>query len=429
MPQRFYNRLRIAKKIWEEIREAGQPADRWLRNYFHKHRKQTGAADRRFLAEVTYSAFRHKLLIEAWLQDLGIDPNSPARLLLAAASDRIISDKEFISIAGPLVPESKPLEQIYSKISAHQLPEKLILESDEQRLSVQYSFPAWLVQRWIRRFGPSDAEHLLSASQARPPLVVRTNPIKCSREDLLARFRRTGILAEPSRLSSLGILFRDRINMIALAEYRDGLCEIQDEGSQLICEWIRPIPGETVWDVCAGGGGKALALSGWMKNQGRIIATDIRAWKLDELRKRAKRSGIFNIFPADIGQLSSTKAMKNGVDRILVDAPCSGIGTLRRNPDGKWRVRAEDLPSYARDQLAILESSLTYLKKGGFLYYVTCSLEPEENEQVATRFMESHASQLALAPNPAAKDGYYRLLPHRDGTDGFFMAVFRLVTE
>ena len=238
----------------------------------------------------------------------------------------------------------------------------------------------------------------------------------------MERFRKKGLEAKPTARSWTGIIFKERKNLFDTEEFRSGLFEIQDEGSQLICEKLDVKPGEVIWDMCAGGGGKSLALAGLMQNKGRIIATDIRIKKLEDLKKRARRGGVTNIFPADLQRVSEIREVKKrGIDKILIDAPCSGTGTLRRNPDVKWKLTEESLLQHHQEQVKIIEKALPYLRPGGRIYYVTCSLEPLENEEVVNEVLMKHP-ELVKIPFGSELDGFFRLYPHRDGTDGFFLA-------
>ncbi|HOW88333.1 MAG TPA: RsmB/NOP family class I SAM-dependent RNA methyltransferase, partial [Candidatus Omnitrophota bacterium] len=199
--------------------------------------------------------------------------------------------------------------------------------------------------------------------------------------------------------------------------------EVQDEGSQMICQKMDPKPGENIWDVCAGGGGKSLLLAAMMENKGRIVATDLRSFKLEELKKRAKRAGVFNIFPAELERLAELKVARKGFDKILVDAPCSGTGTLGRNPDAKWKLAPSWFEALPVEQLAILEKALPYLAKNGKLYYATCSVEAAENEKVVEKFLSAHP-ELRTIPCGEKGDPFFKLWPPETGTDGFFLAVF-----
>jgi 16S rRNA (cytosine967-C5)-methyltransferase len=201
---------------------------------------------------------------------------------------------------------------------------------------------------------------------------------------------------------------------------------VQDEASQWVGAVLSPSPTDWIWDMCAGGGGKSLHLAAIMNNQGRVVATDIHAWKLDELKKRAKRAGVYNIFPADLNRLQEIRTVREtGFDKILVDAPCSGTGTIRRNPDLKWKLKPDDFSSHHRDQIELVRRALPLLRPGGKLYYATCSLDPEENESVIREAIEAEkvkAVELAWPGAEPADPCGLRFRPDAGETDGFFLA-------
>jgi len=226
---------------------------------------------------------------------------------------------------------------------------------------------------------------------------------------------RQGCEAAATSLSPWGVLAGKRFNVSEIPEFKKGFFEVQDEGSQMIVLAVDPQPGEVLWDACAGGGGKTLFAAALMKNSGRVLASDVRTGKLEELRKRAKRAGAFNIFAAGIKELEKKKIFAEGVDKLLIDAPCSGTGTLRRNPDQKWRLTKEIIVQFRENQLKILTDCAPHLKRGGTLVYATCSLQPEENENVVDHFLKQHSGFCRAAADR-------RFFPHRHGTDGVFVA-------
>ncbi len=418
----FVSQLKLAAEIWSEIQKVDYPADRWLSGYFHQNRKKIGSRDRRFLSEIIYSLFRNKLWIEAWAKELTQPGNAFVCALLAAALEGQVSFSDFTTHWREQFQEMPFSEDAFWQLKEWTFPSSEQPKTVEEKLSLRFSFPLWLVRKWMNYFGHEECEKLLAICQERPLLIARTNTLKIDRETLLGKLRRKGCDLNKTQRSGLGIIFNERINLVENQEFQNGLFEIQDEGSQLICQHIDPKPGEVVWDVCAGGGGKSLALAAMMKNKGRIVATDIRAWKLEELKKRASRSGIYNIFPADLNQMQNLREMKNGADKIVIDAPCSGSGTLRRNPDAKWKLSEEKLFNFQKDQLAIIEKAIPYLKEGGRIFYITCSLESAENEEVMNQIFSKHTDlkKVAFRGN---KDGFLRYLPQVHGTDGFFMAA------
>ncbi len=420
---KFLNtQLAIAADIWQDIKNVSEPADRWLGNFFHHNRKRIGSRDRRFFAETIYALFRHKTFIDCWQRECGLIKIEQAAPVLAAACESLISLEEFKDELPRIKNPHISIEKLYKDLKNICLPQNLKFDTPEEKISVQYSFPLWLVKRWTDRFGFTRCESLLSSMQRRPALTVRTNILKTSRKDLIQLFQSKGFEVAATQNSAWGITFKERINLFDSEEFREGYFEVQDEGSQIISQKIGARAGEMIWDVCAGGGGKSLAMAATMENKGRIIATDIRAAKLDELKKRARRAGIFNIFPADMKRLDETKEAKTGFDKILIDAPCSGTGTLRRNPDAKWKLTEGKFEVFQSEQIAIIKNALPRLKKGGSLYYVTCSLEADENEGVMKKILQEYPF-LQLKPALLSPDGFFQLYPDNDQTDGFFLAV------
>ncbi|HYG75880.1 MAG TPA: RsmB/NOP family class I SAM-dependent RNA methyltransferase [Planctomycetota bacterium] len=307
-----------------------------------------------------------------------------------------------------------------------------------RRLAIEHSLPDWLAQRFHRDFR-EEAFALAAALNERGPQTVRVNTLKTSREELLAELNRETQSARPAVLSSAGIYFDPPRDVFKTPEYAEGLIEIQDEGSQLIAEITAPAPGSLVIDACAGAGGKTLALGALMQGRGRLIALDINARRLDELRRRCRRAGLSNVqavlLPRDVDQAGWPEEIRKFIgkaDRVLVDAPCSGIGAVRRNPEAKWRLSEEDLARFATLQLAIARHAAELVKPGGRLIYATCTLLREENEQIIEQLTGLHPVPLKeivgreLAEKIADSSGTcMKLLPHRTNTDGFFAAVLR----
>lgn len=384
-----------------------------MANYLYQNRKKYGSRDRRFFHETVFAAFRHKAYLDYWVKHLALQEQRDEAVILMAAWVEQIAPVEEELTALLNRPDST---SILDALKKRQLPAGSVFDSPEEQLSIRYSVPLRFIRRWIHRFGAAEIEMLLKTIEERPPLCVRANPVKITRSRLLTLFEKQGFVIRATEHSALGIIFKERVHLFDTEAFRKGLFEIQDEGSQLVCEKIAPQPGDLIWDVCAGGGGKALALAGLMENKGRVVATDIRAKKLDEIKKRALRAEIHNIFPADLNRMDEIKQARQGFDKIVVDAPCSGTGTLRRNPDMKWKLREDGLATFQHDQVAIVENALPRLKPGGRLYYITCSMEPEENEQVIEKVLQKH-------PELHQEGEAFHLYPHHHGTDGFFMAI------
>jgi 16S rRNA (cytosine967-C5)-methyltransferase len=270
------------------------------------------------------------------------------------------------------------------------------------------------------------------------PLDLRVNALADKREDVRKELARAGIQAQPTPYSPWGLRLADKPALTRLEAFTRGAIEVQDEGSQLLAALLDAHRGEMVVDFCAGAGGKTLAIGACMRSTGRLYAFDTSAHRLDALKPRLARSGLSNVHPAAIAHERDDriKRLAGKIDRVLVDAPCSGLGTVRRNPDLKWRQSPQAVQEMAVKQLAILRSAARLLKPGGRLVYATCSLLREENEAVAQAFGEQEpgfevlpAAQ-ALAPlklaHPEAlcSGDFLRLWPHRHATDGFFAAVW-----
>jgi 16S rRNA (cytosine967-C5)-methyltransferase len=276
----------------------------------------------------------------------------------------------------------------------------------------------------------------MDAMNERAPLTARANLFKGDREALRKRLASEGVNSTPTPLSPLGLSLETRVNVFALESFRDGLLEIQDEGSQLLGMLVDAPPTRVV-DACAGAGGKTLQLAVQMKNRGDLHALDIEPRRIEELRKRARRAGVHNVrtqvIPPDGTAADEAIApLKDKADRVLVDAPCSGTGTYRRKPDARYRLTPEELENHVARQKALLERFSTMVKPGGRLIYGTCSILREENEAVVEDFLSRHPDFSVrpvteeLGPEVGAKVSqgpFMRLAPHTHGTDGFFGAI------
>jgi 16S rRNA (cytosine967-C5)-methyltransferase len=319
-----------------------------------------------------------------------------------------------------------------------QLPtaaEKLDALPREQRFAIAASLPDFLAERLRAEFG-GDAEQEAEAFNERAPLTVRVNALKTDRPALMERLASEGVRCEPTQLSPYGITLETRLNAYSLPSFRDGLFEIQDEGSQLLGMLVDAPPTKVV-DACAGAGGKTLQLAAQMKNRGDLHALDIDGRRLEELKRRARRASAHNIrirpIPAT-GEPAreAVKELAGKMDRVLIDAPCSGTGTLRRKPDARYRLTPEAIADFAARQKELLARFSELVKPGGRLIYGTCSLLREENEQVVQEFLGAHpdfrvvpaADKLgeALAAK-VSSEGFLRLTPKRHATDGFFGAI------
>ncbi|MBN1102813.1 MAG: 16S rRNA (cytosine(967)-C(5))-methyltransferase RsmB [Deltaproteobacteria bacterium] len=302
-------------------------------------------------------------------------------------------------------------------------------------LSIRHSYPEWLVRKWVAERGPEFTEELLSAGNRVPGLTLRVNSLKTDRSTLIDRLTEEGVAAKPTSYSPSGVLvegFRGRINR--LRSYREGLFQVQDEAAQVPSWLLDPKPGDRVLDVCAGLGGKTTHLAERSEDRARIVSLDIRFRRLLSLARNSLRLGLANVSPVAANAAAGLSGVfRCEFDRILVDAPCSGLGVVSRHPDIKWNRKEEDLPRLASMQRAILTESVSLLRRGGKMLYVTCTLSREENEGVVRSFLGDRREMVLenlkdSAPGWAVDlidtQGFYRTFPHVHHMDGFFGAMF-----
>lgn len=294
-------------------------------------------------------------------------------------------------------------------------------------ISLYHSHPVWIVEKWLKELGNSnEVEALCSANNTVPPLLIRVNPLKTSFEALEKRLNDEDYPSCPAVFSPLGLVVEKKEGIFRTEAFRNGLFEVQDEGSQLITLLTGAHEGETVIDTCAGNGGKTLLLSGLMKNRGTVIASETHTAKLGNLRRRAQRAGATNIKTMDNEGLQEYCGK---ADCVFIDAPCSGMGVFRRNPDAKWRLDARDISELAAKQKGIIRQYCDLVKRGGRLVYATCTISREENERVVSGFLEENRDFSVISPteiNPelfgkfTTDKGFFRSLPHVHDMDGFF---------
>jgi 16S rRNA (cytosine967-C5)-methyltransferase len=310
------------------------------------------------------------------------------------------------------------------------IPENL---SAANRISLQHSHPKWLVKRWIELYGETVAEQICAANNEPPSVSVRVNTTMISREKMLEAMLESGMDAAPSPLTSEGILVKSGGNMALTDWYRDGLLSVQDESSMLVGTAVGPVSGMRVLDCCAAPGGKSAHIAEIMKDEGQVVANDLYPHKQNLIREQAERLGLESIetVVGDALELKD-KYSEASFDRILLDAPCSGLGVIRRKPDLKWVKTPEDIQGIAALQYELLETVAPLLQVGGILVYSTCTIEPEENERLVARFLDNHPQFGAPTEEPSSWDdlqkialprgGGMQILPYHFGSDGFFIA-------
>lgn len=391
-----------------------QPADAALSGFFRAHR--SGARDRAFIAETAYAVLRRKRLLERLA---GPRPTPRQLVLLSLSRVRGMSQRQL----DPALQEGEA--EWLAGIRRGAEPDLTVAE--------QADLPDWLVERLLSRMTPEALQVMARALNTPAPLDLRVNSLKAERGALVARLAADGIVAEPCRYSPLGLRLKGKPALQKHPAFLDGSFEVQDEGSQLLGHLLAPRRGEMVVDFCAGAGGKTLALGAMMRSTGRLYALDVSDKRLAKLKPRAARAGLSNVHPIRIAGENDirVKRLAGKADRVLVDAPCSGLGTLRRNPDLKWRQSPQSVAELSVKQAAILAAAAKLVRPGGRLVYATCSILAEENEAIVDSFLAAHpgfrrlsARELLSAQGIAIDCGEDMCLaPQIHGTDGFYAAV------
>lgn len=284
---------------------------------------------------------------------------------------------------------------------------------DEIRhLSIKYSYEPWIIELWMEQYNKEFVEELLKAGNKTPDLAVRVNTHRISREDLIKRFQVKGVEAEPSLIAKNALRVKGS-RLIEGKLYKSGLYSIQDESSMLAVEKLDPQPGEFIIDVCAAPGGKTLAIAEAMRNSGRVLAQDIYKRKINIIINESKRLGLENVEARTWDATKVDSALSEKADRVIVDAPCSGLGVIRRKPEIKYKRRTAEMDLLPRKQLDILQASSHYVKPGGILLYCTCTINPFENQRVVSEFLKKNPMFERLEA--------LQLLPNVNDTDGFFI--------
>jgi len=391
-----------------------KPADAVLSGYFRQQRA-LGQQDRAFIAEGVYGVLRRSRFLRHAAG--GDDP----RLLLLAWLARVAGSS------------ARELEPALRRGELETVAAIKAARADHLPLGVEAELPDWLVERLAQQYAPDEILKLGRALREPAPLDLRVNTLRAERPDVLQKLTAEGIVAQETPYSPYGLRLAGRPALHRHALFLDGTLEVQDEGSQLVCALLAPRRGERVVDFCAGAGGKTLMLGALMNSQGTLYAFDISAARLRKFQPRLARSGLSNVHPQAISGENDAriKRLAGKLNRVLVDAPCSGFGTLRRNPDLKWRQSPESVAELIVKQASILAAAATLPQPGGRLVYATCSLLMEENETIIEQFLAHRgdyrllncAEILGQQKIPLDTGKYLKLLPHVHGCDGFFAAV------
>jgi len=425
------------QELLGNIRASSKPADSLMDSFFRSH-KYLGSHDRRFIAETTYGTLRHLRRCEFILQSaIGANAENVKQedglLLLPVAYLAAIECKNLTAADVSAKLSSSALKEgmvtfLRTLSNGCAIPQNGVAE----QIGIEYSYPDWMVRRLLYEYGHGETEEICKSLNEPAPLTLRVNLLKTTVEECQAELKKQGIESTRTSTSPYGLQITKRINVFSLKPFQDGFFEVQDEGSQILPLLIDPKPTAKVLDACAGAGGKTLGFAALMKNRGEIFATDTNGYRLKELKKRSRRAGAFNIRPLEVSSLAElSDKYHEYFDVVFVDAPCSGLGTIRRNPGMKWTVTEETVNEVSQKQSEILGQCAPLIKPGGRLVYATCTLLRQENEDVVTGFVEANTNFSFINPdamlanaglNQARSGNFIKLLPHLHGTDGFFCA-------
>jgi len=406
--------LRHTEQVLKEVMQFKGPADVLISRYFRGHAK-LGMRERGAVAESVYRVLRNRLVYNN-LAESGQGPQA-RRLALLSLSDIYGMD----ALSGLSDGEQAWLEHIQT-VDRGQLPVRL-----------RANLPDWLYNRLVKQYGEAETLQIADVLNTPAPLDLRVNTLKNRREDVVKVLQEVPVDCEMTPYAASGIRLAKKIALQNMPLFKNGGVEVQDEGSQLLAQIVGARRGELVVDFCAGAGGKTLALGAAMRNTGRLYAFEVSEKRLSNMKPRLARSGLSNVHPVKIAHEHDAriKRLARKADRVLVDSPCSGLGTLRRNPDLKWRQTEDAIAEMNGKQREILASAARLVKPGGHLVYATCSLLEDENEQVVADFL-AQDDRFALVPmhqvlaeaKIALEMGdYLKLMPHKHQTDGFFAAV------
>lgn len=430
----------LGLEILAGTRRAGAHASELFAEAFRQHRHLT-AEQRGALVERVHAVLRSERLLDFALQRAASSELDGRRLDFARWLARAVLDGETRpEEARDDLPRIDWAAVLEAPRRLRELPDPIL------RLAIDCSLPDFVAERLIADLGEKDAAELGRALSESAPQTLRANRLRITRAALSERLREHGATMRDGALAADALIVEEHAPVFRWPEFTDGLFEMQDEGSQLVSEFTAPPPGGWVVDACAGAGGKTLHLGALLGGRGRIAALGVGAGaaaSLEELKRRAKRAGLNNVRTLRLDADGETDAatipaalesMRGRADRVLVDAPCSGLGVLRRNPEARLRATESDIARLAALQISILERFAPLVKPGGRLVYATCSILKQENDDVVRAFLEKHAefslmtAKEILGSARAADLGdgeFLRLYPHRQGTDGFFAAALR----
>jgi len=438
----------LAVDILNQVKETRSFASPLINNCLDKN-ALSGTPDGRLLTHLTYGVLRLRGHLDWVLAKLcrgdfekldeGIKNVLRLGIYQLKFSDRLPDFavvNEAVKIAKILKPDKSALvnavlRNYLRRGEAIQFPSEE--KNPAQYLAAFYSHPLWLVKKWIKIFGYEETKALCSSDNELPPLTLRVNTLKISRDEMMRNLVAAGFESATTKFSPDGIVLNSSAAPVQKTDFfENGFLRLQDEAAQLVSYLIRPESGDSILDACAGAGGKATHLAALLENKGKILAVDRSPERIAELRQETTRLGT-KIIEADTADLSAglPDSLKKKFHHVLVDAPCSGLGTLRRNPEIKWRTAEKDLRNFAAAQKIILQNSSAAVRKGGYLIYCTCSLLPEENENIVDDFLKHNAGFSIYRPGDTVNRqlidhrGFFHTYPHRHNMDGFFGAILK----
>jgi 16S rRNA (cytosine967-C5)-methyltransferase len=389
----------IHDALQETFFEKNKYADKVIERLLKAHRKW-GSEDRKVVSEIFYNIIRWKKRLEYYIGE-GAKPGNIYRLIMAYLLWSQTHYKKFEEFDGIKIAD------ILTKLKKSTVPNK----------AFEHSIPDWLVETLEKEMGPKWEREIIALNE-QAPTILRANALKVSAKHLVEELKGENVESFTINGFKDAIQLEEKKNVFLTSAFKDGLFEVQDAGSQKIGEFLDVKPGMRVVDACAGAGGKTLHLAAMMENKGQIIAMDIHGWKLAELKRRAKRAGAHNIETREITDTKVIKRLHEKADRLLIDAPCSGLGVLKRNPDSKWKIDQDFIDRIKKEQAQILQDYAKINKKGGKLVYATCSILPSENNEQVDHFLKNN-------PNfKLVKDE--KVMPS-SGFDGFYMALIERV--
>lgn len=372
-------------------------ADKVIERLLKANRKW-GSQDRQVVSEIFYNIIRWKKRLEYYMGE-GVKPNNVYKLILAYLLWSKSHYKKFEEFDGVKTAD------ILNKLKKGYIPTK----------AIEYSIPDWLAETMEKELGPKWEKEMVALNE-QAPTVLRTNTLKTTAKELVADLKDEGVDAFTIQGYPDAVQLEEKKNVFLTSAFKDGLFEVQDASSQTIGELLAPKEGMRVVDACAGAGGKTLHLAALMKNKGQIIALDIFEWKLAELKRRAKRAGAHNIEARFISDSKVIKRLHNTADRLLIDAPCSGLGVLKRNPDSKWKIDQDFIDRIKKEQEQILQDYSKIIKKDGLMIYATCSILPSENNLQVEKFLANNPDYSLVKEE--------KIMPSQ-GYDGFYMALIK----